>query len=110
MSYRVFTRTWWKDNPEWPNGLEPCIETCDLTEEEERAVKMCEDAIAKAEGRMNMEPYSIEWKMEQQKKNGGWPQKKGDIWEWHYIEYDTEYHKGCYFTKSEAIKENKKGE
>ena len=24
MSYRVFTRTWWKNNPSWPNGLEPC--------------------------------------------------------------------------------------
>lgn len=24
MSYRVFTRTWWKNNPTWPNGLEPC--------------------------------------------------------------------------------------
>jgi len=22
--YNVFTRTWWTDNPEWPNGLEPC--------------------------------------------------------------------------------------
>ena len=22
--YRVFTRTWWKENPSWPNGLEPC--------------------------------------------------------------------------------------
>lgn len=21
--YRVFTRTWWKSNPNWPNGLEP---------------------------------------------------------------------------------------
>lgn len=21
--YRVFHRTWWKDNPKWPNGLEP---------------------------------------------------------------------------------------
>lgn len=21
--YRVFTRRWWKDNPAWPNGLEP---------------------------------------------------------------------------------------
>ena len=21
--YRCFTRTWWKDNPDWPNGLEP---------------------------------------------------------------------------------------
>ena len=24
MSYRVFARTWWKENPGWPNGLEPC--------------------------------------------------------------------------------------
>ncbi len=24
MSYRVFSRTWWKSNPSWPNGLEPC--------------------------------------------------------------------------------------
>lgn len=23
MSYRCFTRVWWKDNPSWPNGLEP---------------------------------------------------------------------------------------
>ena len=21
--YKVFTRTWWKENPEWPDGLEP---------------------------------------------------------------------------------------
>lgn len=21
--YYVFTRTWWRDNPSWPNGLEP---------------------------------------------------------------------------------------
>ena len=25
MSYQVFTRTWWKENPEWPDGREPCI-------------------------------------------------------------------------------------
>ena len=23
MSYRVFTRTWWIENDEWPDGLEP---------------------------------------------------------------------------------------
>jgi len=23
MSYKIFTRTWWKNNPSWPNGLEP---------------------------------------------------------------------------------------
>jgi hypothetical protein len=22
--YDVFVRTWWKDNPAFPNGLEPC--------------------------------------------------------------------------------------
>lgn len=22
-TYKVFTRTWWKRNPTWPNGLEP---------------------------------------------------------------------------------------
>ncbi len=21
--YEVFTRTWWRENPEWPGGLEP---------------------------------------------------------------------------------------
>ena len=21
--YRTFTRTWWRENPKWPNGLEP---------------------------------------------------------------------------------------
>jgi len=23
--YKIFTRTWWKDNKNYPNGLEPCI-------------------------------------------------------------------------------------
>ena len=23
--YTIFHRTWWRDNPEWPNGLEPDI-------------------------------------------------------------------------------------
>ena len=22
--YTVFVRNWWKDNPAWPDGLEPC--------------------------------------------------------------------------------------
>jgi hypothetical protein len=22
--YTVFTRTWWRNNPSYPNGLEPC--------------------------------------------------------------------------------------
>jgi len=24
MMYQVFKRTWWRENPSWPNGLEPC--------------------------------------------------------------------------------------
>lgn len=24
MIYKTFTRTWWKNNPSYPNGLEPC--------------------------------------------------------------------------------------
>ena len=24
MSYRAFHRTWWAENPAYPNGLEPC--------------------------------------------------------------------------------------
>lgn len=23
--FKCFTRTWWKNNPEWPNGLEPSL-------------------------------------------------------------------------------------
>lgn len=23
MSYRIFTRTWWRQNPDWPGGREP---------------------------------------------------------------------------------------
>jgi len=23
--YTVFTRTWWRENPDWPDGLEPCV-------------------------------------------------------------------------------------
>jgi hypothetical protein len=42
--YYVFVRDWWKDNPEWPNGLEPCpgpeevIEKYIQTEEEARRI------------------------------------------------------------------------
>lgn len=23
MTYEIFARNWWKENPSWPNGLEP---------------------------------------------------------------------------------------
>jgi len=25
MTYKVFARTWWKYNKNWPDGLEPCM-------------------------------------------------------------------------------------
>ena len=46
MSYEIRVRNWWKRNPDWPDGLEPCAEpwrtaykvgTCS-TEEEARAI------------------------------------------------------------------------
>jgi len=24
MAYKLFTRTWWRNNPAYPDGLEPC--------------------------------------------------------------------------------------
>ena len=45
MSYTVFHRTWWRENPEWPNGLEPCpgrrIAIALNVETEEEAREMC---------------------------------------------------------------------
>lgn len=44
MAYRVFHRTWWKENPSWPNGLEPepGMETdIDIVDTEVEARKMC---------------------------------------------------------------------
>ena len=41
----MFTRSWWKDNPEWPNGLEPCAGEKEYTghiwETEEQAIAYC---------------------------------------------------------------------
>lgn len=42
--YKVFTRTWWRNNPHWPNGLEPhagrkyTIQANVKTEEEAQAI------------------------------------------------------------------------
>jgi len=42
--YRVFTRTWWRNNKDYPNGLEPCagrkttIRKGIKTEEEARSI------------------------------------------------------------------------
>ena len=40
--------------------------------------------------------YSINWKYEQQDLKGGWAQKHGLGWAWHYIRYDVEYQMGRY--------------
>jgi hypothetical protein len=45
MAYRVFTRTWWRNNPTWPNGLEPCPgrkTTLDRVRTEEEARTRCQ--------------------------------------------------------------------
>lgn len=42
--YRVFHRTWWKNNSEWPNGLEPSAgrkTTIGYADSEEAARDMC---------------------------------------------------------------------
>ena len=54
-----------------------------------------------------MKKYSINWKKNQARNNGGWAQKHGDFWKWHYIEFDTEYRKGEYLTKKACEEENK---
>lgn len=44
--YRIFTRTWWKENPSWPDGLEPQagtkhhVKTVDTADE---ARKFCQE-------------------------------------------------------------------
>lgn len=44
--YRVFKRRFWKDNPQWPNGLEPHLgrkTTIGYARTEEEAREMCEE-------------------------------------------------------------------
>lgn len=46
MSYRVFTRNWWRRNPEWPGGREPWpgrkYTLCKRVETAEEARAICE--------------------------------------------------------------------
>jgi hypothetical protein len=64
MMYRTFTRTWWKSNPKYPDGLEPCpgrktyYETYDT---EERARLAC------GEYNDSHEPGRLSRKMEYEK-------------------------------------------
>lgn len=42
--FTVFTRTWWRENPDWPDGLEPCIgpkRTIGRCQTIEQAREMC---------------------------------------------------------------------
>jgi hypothetical protein len=44
--YKVFKRTWWKDNPDWPNGLEPeagVKQYLGWVSSEEEAQRMCRE-------------------------------------------------------------------
>jgi hypothetical protein len=47
VSFTVFVRNWWKENPSWPNGLEPdstaekTVLAFNLTESDARA--MCKE-------------------------------------------------------------------
>lgn len=43
--FRVFTRTWWRSNPSWPCGLEPCPgrkHTLQWVETEKEALRVCD--------------------------------------------------------------------
>lgn len=43
-NFTVFTRTWWRENPDYPNGLEPSIgksRTIGRCATEEQAREMC---------------------------------------------------------------------
>jgi hypothetical protein len=59
--YRIFHREWWKENPEWPNGLEPHIGKSHKIGEadtREEAHKMCKewtDSRAKRFGKQTFE-------------------------------------------------------
>ena len=44
--YKVFTRAWWRDNPKWPNGLEPHAgpkRTICYASTEREAREICQD-------------------------------------------------------------------
>lgn len=46
MAYKIFTRTWWRHNPRWPNGLEPCAGrryTIDRADTEQEAQAICRE-------------------------------------------------------------------
>ncbi len=47
MAYKVFVRNWRKDNPAWPNGLEPDAtgrkHTLDKVATEEEAREICKE-------------------------------------------------------------------
>jgi hypothetical protein len=42
--YQIFTRTWWRENEEWPNGLEPWPgrkRRREVVDTEEEAIAYC---------------------------------------------------------------------
>lgn len=58
-NYRAFKRTWWKENPSWPNGLEPQMGEREYFEggfdTEEEAREFCQEWNANNEpGRLSL--------------------------------------------------------
>lgn len=55
--YRVFSRTWWQENPNWPNGLEPSpgrkTTLCYVNTEEEAREQCAEYAKRHKPGRLS---------------------------------------------------------
>lgn len=44
--FEIFHRTWWRDNPAWPDGLEPCVGESFFigkAKTEEEAIQMCKE-------------------------------------------------------------------
>jgi hypothetical protein len=58
---------------------------------------------------MATKKYSKKWKENQTENHGGWAQKDGDVWKWHYIKRDCEYAIGSYFSKESCEDEYKTG-
>tara|TARA_R110000851_G_scaffold174949_1_gene321146 strand:- start:711 stop:902 length:192 start_codon:yes stop_codon:yes gene_type:complete len=54
--FKVFSRTWWKENPDWPNGLEPSMgrkHTLDVVATEAEAVALCREYNKRPSGRLS---------------------------------------------------------
>ena len=71
--FRVFKRPWWKDNPSWPNGLEPDGagngKTIDYVDTEEEARAMCKQFNNGPRTPHELK-YSIKYEYEEKRRKG----------------------------------------